>query len=66
MREDVYRRLFDVLTGTDERPVFDSISRASRRAIREILVDEQEHLIDLATALGEDPPNLSTNQKGAR
>jgi len=27
--------------------------------IREILVDEQEHLIDLATALGEDPPNLS-------
>ncbi len=27
--------------------------------IREILVDEQEHLIDLATALGENPPNLS-------
>ena len=27
--------------------------------IREILVDEQEHLIDLATALGEDPPDLS-------
>ena len=27
--------------------------------IREILVAEQEHLIDLATALGEDPPNLS-------
>jgi bacterioferritin len=27
--------------------------------IREILKDEQEHLIDLATALGEDPPNLS-------
>jgi bacterioferritin len=25
--------------------------------IREILKDEQEHLIDLATALGEDPPN---------
>ena len=30
--------------------------------LREILVDEQEHLIDLATALGEDPPNLSTLQ----
>ena len=29
--------------------------------LREILVDEQEHLIDLATALGEDPPNLSTS-----
>lgn len=27
--------------------------------IREILMDEQEHLIDLATALGEDPPDLS-------
>ena len=26
--------------------------------IREILKEEQEHLIDLATALGEDPPNL--------
>ena len=26
--------------------------------IREILRQEQEHLIDLATALGEDPPNL--------
>jgi bacterioferritin len=26
--------------------------------IREILVNEQEHLIDLATALGEDVPNL--------
>ena len=26
--------------------------------IREILVDEQEHLTDLATALGEDAPNL--------
>ena len=25
--------------------------------IREILKDEQEHLIDLATALGEDPPD---------
>ena len=27
--------------------------------IREILRDEQEHLIDLATALGEDPPDLT-------
>lgn len=26
--------------------------------IRQILIDEQEHLIDLATALGEDPPDL--------
>jgi len=28
--------------------------------IREILRQEQEHLIDLATALGENPPDLST------
>ncbi len=28
--------------------------------LRQILVQEQEHLIDLATALGEDAPNLST------
>jgi bacterioferritin len=27
--------------------------------IREILKDEQEHQIDLATALGQDPPNMS-------
>jgi bacterioferritin len=27
--------------------------------IREILLDEQDHLIDLATALGEDPPDVS-------
>jgi bacterioferritin len=26
--------------------------------LREILRQEQEHLIDLATALGEDPPKL--------
>ncbi len=28
--------------------------------IREILKQEQEHLIDLATALGEDPPDMSS------
>jgi bacterioferritin len=27
--------------------------------IREILMQEQEHQIDLATALGEDPPKMS-------
>jgi bacterioferritin len=27
--------------------------------IRQILIQEQEHQIDLATALGEDPPNMS-------
>jgi len=32
--------------------------------IREILKDEQEHLIDLATALGEDPPDLTPPRGG--
>jgi bacterioferritin len=32
--------------------------------IREVLKDEQEHLIDLATALGEDPPDLTTSKAG--
>lgn len=31
---------------------------AMAEQIREILVQEQDHLIDLATALGEDPPDL--------
>ena len=30
--------------------------------IREILKQEQEHLIELATALGEDPPDVSTTK----
>ena len=33
--------------------------------IREILVQEQEHLIDLATALGEDTPDVSKSQGGS-
>jgi bacterioferritin len=31
--------------------------------IREILRQEQEHQVDLATALGEDPPDLSGREK---
>ena len=31
--------------------------------IRQILVEEQDHQIDLATALGEDPPDLSSSSK---
>jgi hypothetical protein len=44
VKEDIYRRMFDVLTGKDDRPVFDSLSRASRRAVREILVETKEDL----------------------
>lgn len=32
--------------------------------IREILVNEQEHMIDLATALGEEVPNVSKGSSG--
>jgi bacterioferritin len=31
--------------------------------IREILLDEQDHLISLATALGEDPPDVSYGRR---
>jgi bacterioferritin len=37
---------------------------AMAEQIREILVQEQDHQIDLATALGEDVPDLSTGPKG--
>jgi bacterioferritin len=34
--------------------------------IRQILTQEQDHQIDLATALGVDVPDLSTGPKGRR
>src|SRR5271166_6807082 len=37
---------------------------AMAEQIRQILIDEQDHLIDLATALGEDVPNVSKAKKG--
>jgi bacterioferritin len=38
---------------------------AMAEQIRQILVDEQDHQIDLATALGEDVPDLSARTKRA-
>jgi bacterioferritin len=38
---------------------------AMAEQIRQILIDEQDHQIDLATALGEDPPDL-TAAKGSK
>jgi bacterioferritin len=35
---------------------------AMAELIREILIQEQEHLIDLATALGEDAPNVNRKE----
>lgn len=37
---------------------------AMAEVIREILKQEQDHLIDLATALGQDPPDLSQPRGG--
>jgi hypothetical protein len=37
VRNQVYRRLFDVLTLRDDRPTFAGLTRADRRAILEIL-----------------------------
>ena len=37
---------------------------AMAEQIREILVNEQDHQIDLATALGEDVPDLTHGAKG--
>jgi len=34
--------------------------------IRQILVDEQDHQIDLATALGEEAPDLNAPQGAAK
>jgi bacterioferritin len=36
---------------------------AMAEQIRQILVDEQDHQIDLATALGEDVPDVSEGKK---
>ncbi len=38
---------------------------AMAELIREILVQEQDHLIDLATALGEDAPRIDGSKRGA-
>jgi bacterioferritin len=37
---------------------------AMAEQIRQILVDEQDHQIDLASALGEDVPDVSTPKNG--
>ncbi len=44
VREDIYQRILNVLTGKDDRPAFEGLSRSSRRAIREILADTKKDL----------------------
>jgi hypothetical protein len=44
MKEVVYQRLFDILTGKDTKPEFQNIPTETRLAIREILVDTKKDL----------------------
>lgn len=44
LREVIYQKLHDVLTGKDERPQWDYLSPANRRAIREILAETKPGL----------------------
>jgi hypothetical protein len=43
-RERIYRRLFDVLSGTDKNPKFARLSEADRRNILEIVRDTKPNL----------------------
>jgi hypothetical protein len=45
-RDRVYRRLYEVLSGTDSNPKFAHLSAADRRAILEILLDTKPNLPD--------------------
>jgi hypothetical protein len=44
VRDDIYQRMLEVLSGRDDRAVFDGLSRASRRAVREILAETKRDL----------------------
>lgn len=45
-RDEIYRRLFDVLTGKDASPAFAKLSLEDRRAVLEILLDTKPGLPD--------------------
>jgi bacterioferritin len=60
LRADLENERATILAYRDRVLECESIGEyAIAEDIREILRQEQEHLIDLATALGEDPPDLS-------
>jgi uncharacterized protein with ATP-grasp and redox domains len=46
VRERVYRRLYQVLTGEDQTPKFKRLSAEDRRAVLEILRDTKSNLPD--------------------
>jgi hypothetical protein len=44
LKASIYQKLYDVLTEKDERPVWSRLSKETRRAIREILVETKRDL----------------------
>jgi hypothetical protein len=44
VRDQVYRRLWEVLTGADQTPAFSQLSAADRKAVYEILLDTKRDL----------------------
>ena len=49
MKTYVYQRLWDILTGTEKSDEFDHLTRRTRRAIREILLETKDDLPDYWT-----------------
>ena len=45
----VYRRLYDVLTGTDANPKYTGLTKADRQSVLEILLDTKPNLPDYWT-----------------
>src|SRR3954469_2285451 len=63
LRADLENERVTILAYRDRVSECESLGEyAIAEDIREILRQEQEHLIDLATALGEDAPDLSQNR----
>ena len=44
LKTSLYQKLFDVLTGKDQRPEWSKLSPDTRQAIREFLVETQRDL----------------------
>jgi hypothetical protein len=49
IKERVYRRLYDVLTGTDANPKYTGFTKADRQSVLEILLDTKPNLPDYWT-----------------
>ncbi len=63
-KEFVYRRLFEVLTGSDQSPAYAALSSEDRRAVLEILVATKPSLPDEWKQFVEQAQPSNSNQKG--